>query len=347
VTVQVLVEVSGCPTTCMHCWALGGDYGAMPLEDAAFVLDELARFCSERELPYTAYPMHEVTAHPAAPNIIRLFGPHLGGPYDPILTPGTPLASRDDWAEVVAAAKECGASSLWVAFHGFGAEHDRQLNRSGAFKETCLAVRRAPESGLGAGANLFLTKPGLRDFDRLLAVLLELRLGEMSIAPAAYTPTSRGRRYEALRPELADLVPVAERVLETSNLNRKQWSDLRSHTEAAWVRRALDGDWPAPTRVQEPFHHLVCRPNLDLYTGTTGRYRRRHGNLRRDGAQRVLERALADGPITEAEIYFPDAGAARASELAARWGDPDGTRVYFEHDSMRLRWLDRASGGSY
>lgn len=35
--------------------------------------------------------MHEVTAHPAAPDVIRLFAPHLGQAYDPILTPGTPL----------------------------------------------------------------------------------------------------------------------------------------------------------------------------------------------------------------------------------------------------------------
>jgi hypothetical protein len=345
VRLQVLVEVSGCPTTCMHCWALGGNYGSMPLGDAAFALDELAKFCGKRELRYTAYPMHEVTAHPEAPDVIRLFTPHLGQPYDPILTPGTPLASREDWEEIIVAAKECGATALWVAFHGFGEEHDRQLNRPGAFEETCLAVRRAQECGLVTGANVFLTKPGLRDFDRLLAVLFDLQLREMSITPAAYTPTSRGRRYETLRPELEDLIPVAQQVLATSRWNREAWSDLPAHTEAAWVRRALERDWPAPGLVQERFHQLVCRPNLDLYTGTTGVYRRRHGNLRRDGAQRVLERALADGPISSEEIYFPGAGAFRTSELAAKCGDPEGTRVYFEHDSIRSRWLDLNGSG--
>lgn len=85
----MLVEVSGCPTTCLHCWALGGDYGAMPLDGAAFVLEELARFCGE----------------------------------------------------------------------------------------------------LGTAANVFLTKPALRDFDRLLGALRELGLGELWIGPARYTPT--------------------------------------------------------------------------------------------------------------------------------------------------------------
>lgn len=342
-TVEVLVEVSGCPTTCMHCWALGGNYGAMPLDDAAFVLDELARFCTEREVAYTAYPMHEVTGHPAAPEIIRLFAPHLGGPYDPILTPGTPLASRDDWEEIVAAAKECGAHALWVAFHGFGEEHDRQLNRPGAFEETCLAVRRARESGLGTGANVFLTKPSLSDFERLLAVLVDLGLEELAIGPAAYTPTARGRRYEVLRPELRDLSPIAEGVLTVSGLRRDAWSDLPSHTEASWVLRALDGAWPRASRARQPGRHLVCRPNLDLYTGTTGAYRRRHGNLRRDGVARVLERAVAAGPISVEAIYFSDDDIG-TSELASRWGDTGGQRVYFEPDSVRYRWLDLASG---
>jgi hypothetical protein len=204
----------------MHCWALGRNYRPMPIEDAAFFLGELSTFCSERGLGYATYPMHEVTAHPDAPDMIRLFAPHLGEAYDPILTPGTPLASRQDWAEIVTAAKQCGAHALWVAFHGYGAEHDRQLNRPGAFAETCLAVRRAQECGLATGANVFLTKPALRDFDRLLSVLLDLRLDSPNITVAGYTPSARGRRYEALRPELGDLLPIAPRVLDESALVR-------------------------------------------------------------------------------------------------------------------------------
>src|SRR5262249_8644223 len=127
------------------------------------------------------------------------------------------LASRPDWNDVVDAAKECGAHALWVAFHGFGAEHDRQLNRPRAFEETCLAIRRAAAGGLGVGANVFLTKPGLCGFDRMLAVLLQLPLGSLWIGPASYTPTPRGRQYEALRPELTDLLPIAEHVLEVSD----------------------------------------------------------------------------------------------------------------------------------
>jgi len=44
--------------------AAGRSCRPMPIEDATFFLDELARLCGERGLEYTTYPMHEVTAHP-------------------------------------------------------------------------------------------------------------------------------------------------------------------------------------------------------------------------------------------------------------------------------------------
>jgi hypothetical protein len=40
VDIHAMAEVSGCPTSCMHCWALGRSYRPMPIEDAAFFLDE-------------------------------------------------------------------------------------------------------------------------------------------------------------------------------------------------------------------------------------------------------------------------------------------------------------------
>jgi hypothetical protein len=237
VDVFVIVEVSGCLTTCMHCWALGRHYRTMPIEDAAFVLTELASFCGQRGLDYATYPMHEVTAHPAAPDMIRLFAPHLGEAYDPILTPGTPLATRPDWAQVMTAAQGVRRARAMGRLPRLRRRARPQLNRPGAFEETCMAVRRAQDCGLGTGANVFLTKPALADLDRLLGTLVDLRLRMFYIAVAGFTPTARGRRYEALRPDLADLLPVAQRVLDESCLLREQWGSLESHTEAAWVRQ--------------------------------------------------------------------------------------------------------------
>ncbi len=108
------------------------------------------------------------------------------------------------------------------------------------------------------------------------------------------------------------------------------------------MRRARDGSWPAADTgyCTSAYYQLVCRPNLDLHTGTTGIYRRRHGNLRRDGAQSVLERALADGPISHEQLYFPEP-APSIADLAALGGDADSTAIHFDAGSVRYRWLDR------
>jgi MoaA/NifB/PqqE/SkfB family radical SAM enzyme len=340
---HVAVEVSGCLTTCAHCWAAGGDYGAMPVGEAVLVLEQLGGYFAEQGVSLGAFPMHEVLAHPRAAELIRLFAPYLDkGRYDPILTPGAPLASRPDWGELIAVAKECGAVHLHVHFHGYGGEHDRQLMRPGAFAETCLAVRRAQEAGLSTGANVFLTKPGLVEIDRFLETLRELGLDgpKAHVGVAGYFPHARGRRYEELRPELADLLPVVDRIDELKDA--EWWSDLAGCTEAAWVGRALEGDWPEDDWGRTADHPLVVRPNLDLHTGTTGVYRARHGNLRREDPREVIARAFHAEPVSQEQLYFPGVEAPEIAELAARYGDPDGTKVYADHTSVRWRWLDRA-----
>ena len=109
------------------------------------------------------------------------------------------------------------------------------------------------------------------------------------------------------------------------------------------MRRARDGSWPAAettAKFTSPRYQLICRPNLDLHTGTTGIYRRRHGNMRRDGAQAVLERALADGPVSQEQLYFPGP-APPIADLAARAGNTISTSIYFDAFEVRYLWLDR------
>ncbi len=62
-------------------------------------------------------------------------------------------------------------------------------------------------------------------------------------------------------------------------VNRPQWTDLETRTEAAWVRRALAGNWPPIPDPAPGELALVCRPNLDVCSGLAGLYRTRHGNL--------------------------------------------------------------------
>jgi hypothetical protein len=342
------VEVVGCPTVCRHCWAQGVRYPAMPVEDVAWVLEQVHRFCDDHGLGFGAYPMHELVAHPQAVELLRLFADHVGAAeFEPLSTTGVPLALREDWPELLAAAATLGSTTVWVAFHGLGVEHDRQVNRPGAYAETCLAIQRVHTAGLRAGANVFVTTANAGQAERLLETLERLGVDQMAWEPATYYPTPRGRRNEHLRPRLSDLLPLADRICQLSPFHRDAWANPEAYTEAAWVARALAGDWPPQVAEAEPCAGgqglpLVCRPDLELHTGVAGRYRERHGNLRTDGARAVLGRALEQGGRSIDAVWFGPDRLPAVGELAARYGDRTGQGVHFTETSVRYLWLDRA-----
>jgi hypothetical protein len=66
---------------------------------------------------------------------------------------------------------------------------------------------------------------------------------------------------------------------------------------------------------------LVCRPGLELHTGVAGLCRERHGNLRSDGGQAVLSRALAQGGRSIDAVWFGLDRLPAVGGLAARYGD--------------------------
>jgi hypothetical protein len=347
-TLDLQVEVVGCPTVCRHCWAQGVPYPAMPVEDVAWVLEQAHRYCDDRRLGFGAYPMHEVAAYPQAAELLRLFADHVGpAEFEPLSTTGVPLAVREDWQELLAAAASLGTTTVWVAFHGLGVEHDRQVSRPGAFTETGLAIQRVHAAGLRVGANVFVTTANAGQAGRLLEALGRLQVDQVAWEPATYYPTPRGRRNERLRPQLADLLPLADRIRQPSGFHGEAWADLEEHTEAAWVARALAGHWPPQlAEVEERAGGqglpLVCRPGLELHTGTAGRYRERHGNLRTDGAQAVLSRSLEQGGRSIDAVWFGSDRLPAVGELAARYGDRTGQGVHFTESSVRYLWLDRA-----
>jgi hypothetical protein len=337
------LEVVGCPTACRHCWAQGTAYPAMPVDDVAWVLEQAHRFCQAHRLEFGAYPMHEAAAHPQAAEIMRLVADYVGpAEFDPLATTGVPLATREDWEELLAAATRLGTTTVWVAFHGIGGEHDRQVNRQGAYAETCLAVRRVHAAGLRAGGNVFVTSANASQAERLLGALQRLEVEEMAWEPATFLPTPRGRRNERLRPELAALAPLADRILRVSPFHRDAWADLAACTEAAWTARALAGDWPPQTCDDGGLLELVCRPNLDLHVGWAGWHRERLGNLRSDEAFAVLGRGLDHGERSRDGLWFGPDRLPSVAELAASYADPAGQGIHFSHDSVRLLWLDRA-----
>ncbi|MBV9451505.1 MAG: hypothetical protein JO345_37025 [Streptosporangiaceae bacterium] len=344
------MEVAGCPTVCRHCWAQGTGYGMMPLADIEWVLAEAHRFCDDRGLGFDAYPMHELAAHPDAARLFGLFNSHSGTVegggtmFEPWTTTGVPLALREDWRGVLEAAAGTGTLHLWVAFHGTGEVHDRQANHRGAFAGTCRAIERAHAAGLNVGCNVFLTAASLPQLTELTGTVGRLVDAGKCFETASYLPTPRSRRNERLRLTLPELEPVADRLAGLADpVNVCQWTSLETRTEAAYVRQALAGDWPAIPDPAPGELALVCRPGLDVYSGLAGLYRVRHGNLRTDGIAAVLGRALAHGRERDDALWFGPGPLPAPDELAARYGDAAGLGVHPGPESVRYLWLDRAN----
>jgi hypothetical protein len=245
-----------------------------------------------------------------------VFADHGGAAeFEPLSTTGVPLALREDWQELLAAAATLGTTTVWVAFHGLGTEHDRQVNRPGAFTETCLAIQRAHAVGLRAGANVFVTSANAAEAQRLLEALERLQVDQTAWEPATYSPTPRGRRNERLRPRPQDLLPLADRIRQLSPFHADAWANLEAHTEAAWMARALAGDWPsqsseagAAPRRSGVAAGLPSRPGAAYRCGRPipraarqPAQRRRPGRARpRPGAGRAVHRRglVRTGPAT-------------------------------------------------
>lgn len=343
--VHFTVEVEGCPTVCTHCWAQGGAYRTMPIEDVRFVLEQARRYCAEKDLSLSAFPMHEVAAHPQAVEIFHLF--HQSGVlFEPLSTTGVPLAIRSDWEEILDTLLQIGTTTVWLALHGVDEVHDRAVHRVGAYQETMLAAQRIKAKGLRIGYNIFLTKENLAQFDRMIEGTRIVGADELSIEIANYNPTTRGRRYEPSRPELNELLPLAKKISQLSNFWKAKWADLDQYTEAAHLKNALENsgnsfDYTNGSRLQ-----LVCRNNLDVHLGVARLYGERLGNLREDGAEQVLGKGVAHGMLSsEAVFYSPDRFPPvetfpSVAELARKFGDAQGQKVYLRSESMRYRWLD-------
>jgi hypothetical protein len=347
---DMTVEVMGCSTVCQHCWAMGRGYSAMPLSDITWVLQEVRRFCEAHGFAYGGFPMHEVDAHPQAQEVLRLFDEVWHDHFQPFTTTGVPLATRPDWRDILETLRELHAPTLWFAFHGIDEIHDRAVMRQGAYRESLRAVELTREVGMETGCNLFITKENVGQFDHLVADLQHAGMQEIIPCLYAFTPNARGRHSESLRPEWRDVEQLPEKLetLPEASLWRRFWHELpQMHTESWYVEQAVAGTWPDEEmkRYEEAYRDmvcLVCRPNLDVSYGFAGQYTRHYGNLRRDGVDEVLSRAMAAGTFSYDEVWFGERQVMPIDELATRFGDVRSQRIHPSSFSIRDWWIESA-----
>jgi hypothetical protein len=317
----------------------------MSLEEITWVLLEVRRFCDAQDLTVDGYPMHEVAAHPQASQVMKLFHDLWGVVENPVPTTGVPMAMRENWHEFLETLLSLGTYTLWFAFHGAGDVHDKAVLRKYAYRESLRAIELTRQTEMRAGCNLFVTKENIHQFDRIVADLQQVGIQEIIPCLYDFIPNARGRNSEHLRPEWLDVQPLVEKLdaIPETEFWRPFWYELpQKHTESWYVQQALERTWPNEEKLPSRIW-LVCRPNLDVYRGLAGLYTRLYGNLRRDGVDRVLGRAIADGPFSGDELrYTYEELLPPIKELAARFGDAQSQRIRYHPTSIRFWWLECA-----
>jgi hypothetical protein len=335
------MEVAGCPTICQHCWAQGVPYAVMPIETIYTVLEASTRFFAERQLAFTAYPMHEIVAHPEAPQIIRLFQQLLGEDpgFEPLATTAVPLSSHERPDVFLKELQKAGIRTFFVAFHGRRTDHDMFVHRQGAFDETYQMAQKIRSHGFQCGANVFVTKPVVQHFDEMRETLQALDLTSTIWEPASYYPIARSRKYEHHRVALDDVMSVADQIAELSLCWKDKWLHIQEYTEARWTEKAQENTWLE--RICPPVLSIVCRPNLDIFIGKAGLYGIYLGNGRQNTFESIFQKALEMGPVEDDQLYYKTATIPPIQELARTVGDKESTAIYFQDFAVRYRWIDR------
>lgn len=331
---------SGCPNACRHCSEEGlPPFGAlMSVDDVRWLVGELSgawerTLCALPEVRGVEEGL-EPTAHPDFLQLIEYAWSFHPESSDTLSTNGYGLARLDNWQPAFERLRKLGVRSLGMAVHGLPEEHDWFVRRPGAFRDLAVAAGRALHSGLDVVLEVHLNRRNIRTFGAAVEVLTELGGGRARLTSGVdgYYMNDRLRALEALRPTQAETAAIAH-----------LWPlapDRGSDTEANLTRQLASGGRGAGLCTYEPAgagpegRRLGCfrvTPTSDVIERFVSRPHLHHGNLKRDGADRVWQSVL---DATLPPMPEPD-------ELALTYGDFGSDLLYPGAESIHMKLCDR------
>lgn len=337
----VAFDMHGCPNRCRHCWLGAAGSRTLSAEDVRW---GVARFRDWMALADT--PVRELTVaswfrepdygdeYRALHDLERELGDGEPARYE--LLSIWRLARDPAYAEW---ARTVGPDTCQISFFGLRDTNDWFHRRPGAFDDALAATERLLEVGMKPRWQIFLTTRLLPDLDGLLALVDELRLrdrvrtlgGEFGLFMHAPGPDGAGRQVEDLRPTADRLTELPEAILAPSRQHFGR--DALWSTEAELHARLLGQTGPSPADLPpETWFHI--RSNWDVFPNTSSTDPWNClGNLKRDPVETIVDRFERDGvPGLEVQFHMPPA------ELAVRYGDPEGQRVYTGSDDLLERY---------
>jgi hypothetical protein len=342
----VAFDMEGCPNRCRHCYLGSGNEGTLSEEDVRWGVAQFRDYLARGSKPIRKLSVSTWFREPDFRDDYR----HL---YDleAELSDGAPsryellsvwrLARDDAYAKW---ARSVGPDTCQISFFGMRETSDWFYRRTGAFDDALAATERLLTVGMKPRWQILLTTKLLTDLRQLLALVDELNLRERVAALGAEFeifmhppgPDHEARRIEHLRPTADQLAELPSAILEPTR--RHFGTDVLWETEQVLYERILGGDETVASEdsLPEVLWFLVCH-NWEVFAnvGTLEPWWRL-GNLKVDPVASII-RTFEDARALGLHVQFHEPRA----ELAARYGDPQGQRVYSTIGDLLLLYRAR------
>lgn len=199
---------------------------------------------------------------------------------------------------------DCGIKLIDLTFYGLRDYHDRFAGRSGDFDFLVRLLRIARKYSLAVHVSIPITKENMEEIDELVALLESYCCGEIGV----FLPHGKGRG----------------RFLDSSRLRKENLAVLSKRVQNRLPSCRTEGEWLAAGGVQTPTKRTLT---LALTPGEIDRLE----SMR-------LEEILAYLEDLDDRYY---AAIPSCEELAERYGDPAGTRLYRRFRDLHLEWQQR------
>ncbi len=340
--IGVAVDLAGCPNRCRHCSLGSGPNEKLPTEVLGEVADAFWSWKKGGE-EKSYFEEVDVSSWYREPDyrddyrelyeLQRELSRREPRRYE--LLSIWRLARDPDYARW---AKGIGPRRCQITFFGMEEVNDYFHRRRGAFRDNVKATERLLEVGMIPRWQIFLTKPGLADLEKLMDLVSEMRLrGRVADMGAEFDvfchdPGPGGEAFllEDIRIEESDLCLVPKELMESSE--RHFEGQIGWETEGALVDKILNGMSVAVWEPDELWFfvnsELDVFPNYDELSGGW-----RLGNFRKDGLDSIIEAFQKELPRA-LWAHFN----VRVSELAERFGRRGSRRLYRLPD-LKSRWV--------